>query len=706
MKKINILRILFIIILSTITFFALTNPKKVETNLLKAFFSNGAQDEILVELSGKYSSNINVLFESENLELLEKAEEHFEEQIDKKGFIVEKNDTVKTLEFYKKYKDNLLSYSDYKLLKNGDFDKIYENAVNNLYNPFGFYLLPVEEDPFMLFTDFVSALGGTGISSTINGKYYEIINMKVDDNLALSPSLMNKEVAKLVELQKMYNTKDLNVYLTGAPVHAYYASESSMNEINWICIISTIFVGGLILWYFRSLKILIPVLLSLALGMGMGFCVTSLLFSSIHILTFVFSTTLIGICVDYSFHYLMECNLKKIIKSLTVSMISTVFALLILSFSGIELLKQIAVFTSAGLVTVYLFVILFYQLLPSQTSKHIFNLKFDKRILIVIFLIIAAGAFKIKFNDDIRTMYKPSKAMLNAEKLYQTVTNKNSNTSFIIVEGESLEKILQKEEQIGQKLSNNNVNYYSLSRFVPSIKRQKESQDLVKLLYNKKLSDFGDFLTKNDIEKLKEIPPAVIGENSFQNLPQLKEFVVDKNHSLMVVYDMQNPEIISDIRDVRYINLPLEISNGIKNVRIAVLKILLPIYFILYLILGFIFTFRNAHKIILPSVLASLFAISAVSLFEPLNLFHILAVFLITGFGLDYSVFRFNGSKNSNDAVFISCITTVFSFSLLALTSFRLISSLGFVLAVGLLSSYILSIALISKDSSLTTESK
>ena len=698
MKKINILRILFVIILGIIAFFALSNPKKVETNLLKAFFSNGAKDEVLVDLSGKYSSNINVLFESENLELLEKAREHFEKQIDKKSFVVEKKDVQKTLDFYKKYKNNLLSDNDYKLLKSGDFERVSQNALDNIYNPFGFSILPVEEDPFYLFTDFLTELGQAGIAGTINGKYYEVINLKVDDNLALSPSLMNKEVAKLIKLQKLYNNKELNTYLTGAPVHAYYASESSMNEINLICIISTIFVGGLIFWYFRSLKILIPVLLSLALGMGTGFCVTSLIFSSIHILTFVFSTTLIGICVDYSFHYLMECDIKKIIKSLTVSMVSTVLALLILSFSGIELLKQISVFTSTGLVTVYLFVILFYGLLPRQSSKHIFNFKFDKRILVIFFLVIVAGLYNMQFNDDIRTMYKPSKEMLNAEKLYQTVTGKNSNTSFIIVNGGDLQTILEKEEQIGEKLSDNNIAYYSLSRFVPSARRQKENQQLVKELYDKKLSVFSEFLTQTDIKNLKMFNQSVIPQDVFQNINQLKEFVIDKNNSIMIVYDLQNPEIIKGIPDVRYINLTKEISGGIKNVRIAVLKILSPIYIILYLILGFIFSFKNAHKIIFPSVLASLFAISAVSLFEPLNLFHILAIFLITGFGLDYSVFRYNGSKNSSDAVFISCITTVFSFSLLSLTSFQLISSLGFVLALGLLSSYILSLALISKD--------
>ena len=699
MKKINIFRILFVILLGLIVFLALSNPKKTETNLLKAFFSNNAQDELLVNLSGKYSSNINVLFESENIELLEKAKENFEKDINTESFKIEQTNFQKTLDFYKKNKNNLLSHDDYSLLKSGGYEKVSENAINSLYNPLGFSFLPVEEDPFMLLTDFIVSLGGNaGGTNSIDGKYYEITNLKADDNLALSPSLMNKEVKKLIDLQKYYTDRELNIYLTGAPVHAYYASESSMNEINWICIISTIFVGGLVLWYFRSLKILLPILTSLALGMGVGYCTTSLLFESIHVLTFVFSTTLIGICVDYSLHYLMESDIKKVVKSLTVSMLSTVCALFMLALSGIELLKQIAVFTSAGLITVYFIVVLFYELLPPQTSKHIFNFKFSKKILIVIFLVIAAGMLKLNFSDDIRDMYRPSKEMMTAEKLYQEVTGRNSNTSFIVVEGNSLESILEKEEQIAQKLLENNIAYYSLSRFVPSEKRQNENKNLVKILYDKKLSAFSDFLTKEESANLQIFSKTFAPQEGLENINGLKEFLIDDNHSIMIVYDFQNPEILEGTDGIKYINLPYNISEGIKQVRIVCLEILIPIFLILYVILGFIFSFKNAHKIIIPSVLSSVFAISSVSILGDINLFHILAIFLITGFGLDYSVFRFNGSKNSNDAVFISCITTVFSFGMLALTSFKLISSLGFVLALGLLSSYILSIALISKD--------
>ena len=706
MKKINLFRIIFVLILITIAAFAILNPKKVETNLLRAFFANGAQDEVLVNLSGKYSSSINVLFESENLELLEKTKEDFEQKISPESFKIENFDYRNTLDFYKKHKSVLLSDTDYKLIKSGDYEKVSQKALNNLYDPFGFAILPVEEDPFMLLTDFLTGIGGTaGAQTSLKGKYYEILKLKADDNLALSPSLMNKEVKKLVELQKYYTNRELNVYLTGAPVHAYYASESSMNEINLICIISTIFVGLLVFFYFRSLKILLPVLTGLAAGMGTGYCVTSLLFDSIHILTFVFSTTLIGICVDYSLHYLMESDIKKIIKSLTVSMLSTVCALLMLAISGIEILKQMAVFTSAGLITVYFIVVLFYELLPPQKSRHIFNFKFSKIILAAVFLVIAAGLYKISFSDDIRDMYRPSKDMIYAERLYSQVANRDFDTSFIVVEGENLEKILEKEEETAKRLSSNNFSYYSLSKFIPSQSRQSANQALIKNLYDNKISAFSDYLTAAEINKLKVFEHPFTAEEGLQNIYAAQDFLIDKNHSIMIVYDFQSPEILKEISNIRCINLPLDISKRIKEVRLVCLWILAPIFLGLYIILGCIFSFKNAHKIILPSVLASLFAIGAVSLSGDVNLFHVLAIFLITGFGLDYSVFRFNGSKNSNDAVFISCLTTVVSFSLLALTSFKLISSLGFVLAVGLLSSYILSIVLISKDSGEATES-
>ena len=80
------------------------------------------------------------------------------------------------------------------------------------------------------------------------------------------------------------------------------------------------------------------------------------------------------------------------------------------------------------------------------------------------------------------------------------------------------------------------------------------------------------------------------------------------------------------------------------------------------------------------------------------NLFHCLSAFLIIGFGLDYSIFRFCNMEKSNDGVFISCITTVFSFLLLSFTGFKLISSIGITLATGLTCSYLLSCIFIENN--------
>ena len=124
-----------------------------------------------------------------------------------------------------------------------------------------------------------------------------------------------------------------------------------------------------------------------------------------------------------------------------------------------------------------------------------------------------------------------------------------------------------------------------------------------------------------------------------------------------------------------------------------------PIFVFLYILLSKIYDYKSGFKIILPSLISVLLVFGFLGFFNcSINLFHILAIFLIVGFGLDYSVFRFSGIKDAEDAVFMSCLTTVFSFALLSFAGFKLISSLGTVLALGLLSSYIFSLKLITNN--------
>ena len=106
MKKLNIFRIIFIVILATISIISLLKPRNIETNLLRAFLINNEKNETLIELSGKYSANINILFESNTPDQLEKTKEEFLNQIDQSIFEIQSANFEKTLDFYKKYKNN------------------------------------------------------------------------------------------------------------------------------------------------------------------------------------------------------------------------------------------------------------------------------------------------------------------------------------------------------------------------------------------------------------------------------------------------------------------------------------------------------------------------------------------------------------------------------------------------------------------------
>ena len=784
-KLVNILRIFFVLTLLVLGGLVLCQPSHTETNILKAIFSAN-EDSLLVDLSTRFSSKINVIVESDDYDEAETIAKTFYAKLDKTKMHSSNINATGIIEDYEKYQNNLLSNKTRKLLANKDYDAVIANAYESLYNPVMPPIGSIEQDPFLLLTDFVMNLTENFQTSAdfvpiqLNEKFYSLIILDVNNELALSPTVLNAEVKKLVDLQNELSKDGVKVYLTGAPVHSYFASSHSIFEINLICILSTLFVIGLIFWYFGSLLPLIPIAVSIGLGIYAGYCVTVLIFKDIHILTFVFSTTLIGVCVDYSLHYFVALKegkrgvdtIKDIFKSLTVSLITTVSAFLILLFADFVLLRQISVFTITGLVTVYGVVVLGYpmikaakqlgseaakffkvdktirqwddksetkkvisrhqpnnettiqsppspafvalveareQLLPAprwgegydkdHASSHlcIFASKYSTTLLSCLATVLLIfGLFRTHFDDNIKNMYTPPKNLLNAEKLLTEIVGTSADTSIFVVKGENLQDILQKEEKIADKLNNENSHgYQALSKFVPSEKRQKSNQVLRKELYNAKLYEYAGFLPTQTRLRLIN---ANFG-NEFLSVNKdfeflKKNFLVDGNTSIMVVSGYKG----QTIEGVKIINFQKDISSQIRHCRKICLALLVPIFGLLYLLLAKIYDFKSAVKILAPSVCAVVFVFAILGLFGcAINLFHLLAIFLIIGFGLDYSVFRLTNPEKSGDSVLLSCVTTVFSFALLAFAGFKLISSLGTVLALGLLSSYIFSIKLISR---------
>lgn len=652
-------KVLFIIISILIFIAAFFVAKTPEVNLERAFLDKNSN---LVKLTNLSSNYLTVIFEAENKEDLDEIQT---------GFKKENLNYREITDIYKNYPENFLSDEIKNLIIEKNYKKLDEIALNQLYSPFSLILAPINSDPYLLSTNYLLSKNLDETIKEKNGKFYSKENFKIKDK---------KQIENFLKLQKE-NEKG-KIYLAGAPIHSYLTSEKSSFEINLICIISTIALILLFKFYFKNIKILIPVILSILFGFLFGFSISTLIFKKLHILTFVFSTTLIGISLDYSLHSFLVGDKKNFIKNLTVSMLTTVFAFLILLFSNMEILKQIAVFTSFGLIGVYLFVVVFLYGKINLTPKKTFEIE-NKKVKVVlsifVLLVLILGGIKIKFNDDIKNLYKPTKKLELAEKINSEIFN-SKQPNFILVEGKNLDEILQKEEKLNIK------NSISISNFIQSTKKQKENQKLVQNLYKNNLDSYATFLSKGEIQKLKNKEFKIY---DVENFPLKKDFMLDNSTSFIMTSEKINGSI----------NPTVEITKKMTELRKEILFLVPFLYLALFLFLTFSFGIKKGVKIIAPSLVGVLFSICFMGLFNiEINLFHILSLILITGFSLDYSIFRANSGDGSKCAVFVSFLSTAFSFLLLSTTSFKLISSIGLTLFLGVTVSYLLSLFMVKSN--------
>ena len=680
--------ILFLIlcVLGAFSFFIKGN---VETNLLKTLLPQRVIESTdIVRIADKTSSDIKVVFEADNLKKLSELKELFIKSTDNNYFELLNFDFSKLINIYLNSPANFLSYETRNLLKNKKYDEVYSSALERIYNPINIQLSTFEKDPYLLADDFINSL--PHISKNINNeneKIYDYLILKIKSQEGLSPDLANKKISELVKIQKELSKSGNKIYLAGNPIHSYYASRKAVIGINLICILSVLLISFLTYYYFKTFTPLLPIGLCILCGILAGYDVTKLWFKDFQVITMVFSSTLIGIGIDYSYHYLFNGNDKNFKKNLMLSFVTTVIPFTLLYFTGIELLKQISVFSVFGLLAIYFIVLIIYpaseELNPIKTFK--FDKKIAKTILTVLGILSIIGFLRFNFNDSLTSLYTPSKELLKAENLYNSVSgNLNTDSQFIEVQGNNLQELLETEEKITDRFKANNINFVSLSLFTPSEKRQKENFELVQNLYKNSLSNFSDILSNKQIQILKEqtFIPVKTELQAFSTLSQ--NFMLDKNTSLIVIKSSDK------INAGNVINLKSDISEYMKNYRDVIVKILPIALLVIFIILTFFYGVRWSAKILFPSVCGIIGALGLTLLiFGEINVFSLIALFMVLGFTMDYSIFRKEENERTEDAILVSASTTAFSFFLLSFCGFKLLSSISLVLFFGILISYL-----------------
>ena len=678
-------------IMALFVFLSFTLKGNVETNLLKTILpSDIAASTDIIPIANKSASVIKVVFEADSVQNLDKLRDNFIDSVDKNYFEINKPDVSNLLNQYLSHPANFLSDSARELLKNEKYDEVYARSLQALYNPTGIQLSAIDKDPYLFVDDFI--LANSKFYRTVSSsddKYYDFLSVKIKSKEGLSPDLSNKKIAEIVQLQKSLTNSSSKIYLAGSPVHSYTTSTNSVVSINIICFLSTLLIAIMTYYYFRSIKVLIPIALSIIFGMLAGYVATKLWFDNFQIITMVFSTTLIGIGIDYSYHYCFSDKFdKRFIKNLSLSLLTTIVPFALLYLTGIELLKQIAVFTVFGLSAIYALVVFFYPCFDFPKPKQ--SIKFPQKIykitLIILMLLSVAGCVRLHFNDSLTALYTPSKKLLNAEKLFNEVSgNFSQNTQFITIKGAAFEEILQREEKVCENLTQHKIEYLALSKFIPSKSRQAENFALVKKLYVNNPDAYRGILSAGQIANLKKqtFSPVEFNINSY---PYLSDFMLNPTTSLILAFTPDNISVDEDFAHV--VNLRSDIEKYMQKYR-EILFAIFPFVFLI-LVLVVVYALKRNLKLLLPPVLGIFGAAGLTSfILGELNLFSLISLYLVLGFTMDYSIFRAGGSRHVEDAIFISALTTAFSFLMLSTTGFKLLESISLVLFFGILISYI-----------------
>jgi len=661
------------------------------------------------------------------------------------------------LQLFKQHRLALLTARADAALHNEPEQFWVEIAKNRLYSPLvGIKPVPWREDPFGLFGDWVQERAEEtpvrprdGRLSVGDGpRQYAVIPItlrvpafSIVGQQAVMP-LLEEARRRAVEA-----APGVKVLMAGVMLHAAAASEQARREMAIIGIGSTLGILLLIWLAFRSLRPILWVLLSMGIGLLGALSFYWLWFDRIHLLTLVFGASLIGVAQDYGIYFL--CNrasvgaehdseqlLRRLLPGLVLTAITTIAAYASLLVTPFPVLRQMGVFSITGLVFAWLTVFFWFPVLiragavnmtllaerygdtlanwPLARAKRATAMLGTLAAIVVVF-----GLWRLRANDDIRLLQSPEKGLVDQQIEVSRLLDAPTPVQFYIVRGPTVEIMLQREEMLKQRLDALVAKrilggYHAVSNWVPSLQTQKERRAL---LEQRLLS--GDGPLKNLAADLGEdgswvaatrrqilaTGPALAPEDFLQTSagePWRYLWLGSGNDGYASVVALRRPSnaVVSELKNaavglngVQWVDKVDEISSALGAYRKYMSWLVVISYAAVY---GLLYPRYKGTtwRLIAPTAVATVLALAWVGVTgQKLQLFHVLALMLLLGIGVDYSIFLHERPTPRHAsaawlAVGLSAAGTLLSFGLLGFSKTPALQAFGFTMAIGIMTAW------------------
>ncbi len=621
----------------------------------------------------------------------------------------------------------------------------------------------IQHDPFSFLNTYVAkamdqTIGDFTVVNDIpivlsDGVYYAVLSIDLAGN-PFALSYQNEVVDALDQIQNAATAKnsELSFIRSGLIFHARNGAETAKSEMSMMGTLSLTGVFLLLLLVFKSLRPFIVISLSIACAGFVGFAACLLFFAKVHLLTLVFGTSLLGISIDYALHFWAERYkqepwnardaVRSIFPSISFGLLTSIIGFLGLCFTPIISLQQMAIFSIAGLIFVYGCVVFIYPVLfasvprtpaawiydGAQKYLHWWNKRRERNILRIMFALIFILVCALPFlegKDDIRVMQSLSPQLIANDMNAAKILGSPISTQMFIVRGADNEAMLQTMEDLSQRLDDLTQTggidgYMALSNFVQSQHTQTAN---ISLLH--------DFVKNHEAAVKSLFSEMMLDENAYARYLAFLSAAQTQHYTLPQFLDAANRDELWMLYDENYhgqtlgfvtlkhavnIDALARIANEMPQVefidKVASLSSLLDryrywagilaivAYVVIFMVLALRYGLMLGAAILVPSIAASFLTLVIVALLGgSYSLFHVLALFLLMGVGVDYGLFLVESARDKNathitramTAIILSALTTLLSFGLLTTSSTSALHDFGMTVLIGITITFILS---------------
>jgi predicted exporter len=529
---------------------------------------------------------------------------------------------------------------------------------------------------------------------------------------------------------------EAHMVVTGAGVFAVASRDTIRRESQVASVLASSAMALLVFLAYRSARAVVLAALPLLFAMAVATVVTGALFGTVHGITLAFGITLIGVAGDYPLHLLSHLGpgiapaqaLLRIWPTMRLGVLTTCAGYLVMATTDFTGVAQLGTFAVAGLLAAAAFT---RYALPSFVPAGVTprlgpahtlpRLPLAAALAFGVVVVVTLWWRPPAWEEDLAALSPLPADLREQDRALRQVIGAPEMGHVVLIRGPDAESVLQRCETLAadfaEPLGRGALTGWDAAcRYLPSVQLQRERQATLPP---------PDVLRPRLVQASQGLPfrpglfqPFVAGVDRSANLAPLtpadlagttRGAQVDtllREHEgqwlgLVTLNGVSDSALLAQLTArhagwATYLNTKARANEVLRQFRVEAMdRLLWGAALVLGLLALSLRSLPRALRALLPVALAlGLDLLILTLLGQQLSLFHLVALLLVVGIAIDYSLFfdrretQHHARRSTEHAVTLCAVSTVGAFGILAASTIPVLKAIGLTVAIGIVASY------------------